>query len=221
MLKNDINKYNKPSEELLQRISLGENQCQDFKFAITDSKKIAKSLSAFANTDGGSLLIGVKDNGKIAGANIDEEYYMIETAAQIYCRPQVEFSHKIWNAGNKKYVLEIIIPKGAKPPYKAKDEKGRFLTYVRVNDENILADRVIAETLKRDSSKKNTRIEYSRSQDFVLKYIEEKGKISVFEVQNYLEISKIEAENILIDLILVGLLKPHFGDKNGIYYTSI
>ena len=92
---------------------------------------------------------------------------------------------------------------------------------MRVNDENILADRVIAETLKRDSSKKNTRIEYSRSQDFVLKYIEEKGKISVFEVQNYLEISKIEAENILIDLILVGLLKPHFGDKNGIYYTSI
>ncbi|MBQ3690463.1 MAG: ATP-binding protein [Bacteroidales bacterium] len=154
MLKNDINKYNKPSEELLQRISLGENQCQDFKFAVTDSKKIAKSLSAFANTDGGSLLIGVKDNGKIAGANIDEEYYMIETAAQIYCRPQVEFSHKIWNAGNKKYVLEIIIPKGTKPPYKAKDEKGRFLTYVRVNDENILADRVIAETMKRDSSKK-------------------------------------------------------------------
>ena len=82
MLKNDINKYNKPSEELLQRISLGENQCQDFKFAITDSKKIAKSLSAFANTDGGSLLIGVKDNGKIAGANIDEEYYMIERRKQ-------------------------------------------------------------------------------------------------------------------------------------------
>ena len=29
-------------------------------------EKIAKSLSAFANTEGGRLLVGVKDNGKIA-----------------------------------------------------------------------------------------------------------------------------------------------------------
>ena len=155
------NKYDKPSDELLRRISLGENTHQDFKFAVTDSKKIAKSLSAFANTDGGSLLIGVKDNGKIAGANIDEEYYMIETAAEIYCSPQVVFSHKVWNAGNKKSVLEIIIPKGEKPPYKAKDENSRFLTYIRVDDENVLADRVIASCLERNSSKKNTQIKYS------------------------------------------------------------
>ena len=36
----------------------GEHQQQDFKFGITDSRKIARSLVAFANTDGGRLLIG-------------------------------------------------------------------------------------------------------------------------------------------------------------------
>ena len=46
-------------------ISEGENLYQDFKYTINDSRKIAKSLSAFANTKGGRLLIGVKDNGPL------------------------------------------------------------------------------------------------------------------------------------------------------------
>ncbi len=41
-------------------IAEGEHQQQDFKFEISDARKIAKTLSAFANTDGGRLLIGVK-----------------------------------------------------------------------------------------------------------------------------------------------------------------
>ena len=61
-----------PIEEL---IAQGEHQQLDFKFEVSDSKKIARTLSAFANTDGGRLLIGVKDNGAIAGVRSDEEYY--------------------------------------------------------------------------------------------------------------------------------------------------
>ena len=69
-------------------IAEGEHQQQDFKFEISDARKIAKTLSAFANTDGGRLLIGVKDNGKIAGVRSEEEKYMIEAAAQLYCVPE-------------------------------------------------------------------------------------------------------------------------------------
>lgn len=53
---------------LKKRISEGESQILDFKFALNDSRKIARSMSAFSNTDGGSLLLGVKDNGVIAGS---------------------------------------------------------------------------------------------------------------------------------------------------------
>ena len=74
-------------------IAEGEHQQQDFKFEISDARKIAKTLSAFANTNGGRLLIGVKDNGKIAGVRSEEEKYMIEAAAQLYCVPEVEYSY--------------------------------------------------------------------------------------------------------------------------------
>lgn len=82
----------------------------DFKFEISDSKKIARSLVAFANTDGGRLLIGVKDNGVISGIRSEEEKHMIQTAAELYCQPQVDYYVKEWEI-NGKTVLEVIVPK--------------------------------------------------------------------------------------------------------------
>ena len=40
---------------ILKVIEEGEHQQQDFKLRIDDSRKIAKTLVAFANTDGGRL----------------------------------------------------------------------------------------------------------------------------------------------------------------------
>ena len=70
-------------------IAQGEHQQQDFKYVISSVSKIAHSLSAFANTDGGRLLVGVRDNGRIAGVQSDEEIYMIDAAAKSFCLPAV------------------------------------------------------------------------------------------------------------------------------------
>ena len=67
-------------------IAEGENQKLDFKYCVSDSRKIARTLSAFANTDGGRLLIGVRDNGSIAGIRSDEEIYMVDTCL-LYTSP--------------------------------------------------------------------------------------------------------------------------------------
>jgi len=51
----------------------GEHQQQDFKYRVSDAMKLAKSVSAFANTDGGRLLIGVRD-GDAATRLITADY---------------------------------------------------------------------------------------------------------------------------------------------------
>ena len=79
------------TQYIQQLVAEGEHCHQDFKFEISDARKIARSLSAFANTEGGRLLVGVKDNGKIAGIRSEEEIYMIEAAANMYCQPKVEY----------------------------------------------------------------------------------------------------------------------------------
>ena len=103
-------------------IESGESQTLDFKFEISDSKKIAKTFVAFANTDGGTLLIGVKDNGSIAGVRSEEEYCMIEAAAKMYCKPEVGFQTRRWNIDGKT-ILELNIPKSSQKPHYALTEE--------------------------------------------------------------------------------------------------
>lgn len=155
-MKNIGVKDNYVQELILQ----GEHQQQDFKFEISDARKIAKSLSAFANTDGGRLLIGVKDNGKIAGVRSDEEAYMIESAANVYCSPEVRFSmtqHRV----EGRVVLEVSIPEAENKPVCAKNEENKLLAYVRIADENILASPIHLEVWKQKKGVKGKLIEYT------------------------------------------------------------
>ncbi len=72
---------------LYNLIAEGEHQQQDFKYKIVDAPKLARSVSAFANTDGGRLLIGVRDDGSIHGVRSEEEIYMMHAAAYQFCTP--------------------------------------------------------------------------------------------------------------------------------------
>ena len=64
---------------ILSLIKEGEHQQQDFKYRVSDACKLAKSVSAFANTDGGRLLIGVRDDGNLSGVRSEEEIYMMQS----------------------------------------------------------------------------------------------------------------------------------------------
>ena len=122
-------------------IAEGEHVRQDFKFEVSDSRKIARSLSAFANTEGGRLLIGVKDNGRIAGVRSEEEMYMVEAAAQVYCTPEVEVEMRVYRPEGRSVLIASVEPAPHKPVM-VKEEGGRKLAYVRIADENILASPV-------------------------------------------------------------------------------
>ena len=89
-------------------IAEGEHVRQDFKFEVSDSRKIARSLSAFANTEGGRLLIGVKDNGRIAGVRSEEEMYMVEAAAKVYCDPEVEVEMRVYRPEGRSVLIASV-----------------------------------------------------------------------------------------------------------------
>ena len=119
-------------------IEQGEHEHQDFKFQISDARKIARSISAFANHSGGHLLVGVKDNGRVAGVRSDEEIYMIEQAAEMYCRPPQRVECSVYRVEGKQ-VLKVDIAHSDAPPVLAPDEDGRWRAYYRVADENVVA----------------------------------------------------------------------------------
>jgi len=200
-------------------IEQGEHQQLDFKFEISDSRKIAKTFVAFANTDGGRLLIGVKDNGAIKGIKSMEEFYMAEASATLYSSPAVEFDTKEWNVDGKK-ILEITIPEGEKKPYFAENEEGKWLAYVRVNDQNILANRVWINAMKRKNNPAGTYINYSEKERLLLEYLEDNDFITVTKFRKISRLSKYKAEVILTNFLALDLIEIIFSEKKVIYKLS-
>lgn len=197
---------------LLKLIQQGEHQTQDFKFCITDSKKIARSLVAFANTDGGRLLIGVKDNGNIAGVRSEEEYYMVEAAARIYSKPMIEFTNK-QHFIDGKTVLEVVIKPSSGKPHYAVDENGKWWAYFRKDDENRLANKVMLEVWKLQKSKDGILINYSDSEKILVDYLGEHEKISVSKYARIAHITYKNAEQVIINFRVLNILKDCVGDK--------
>ena len=197
-------------------IELGENQRLDFKFEINDAKKIARTLSAFANTDGGKLLIGVKDNGKIAGVRSEEEYHMIEAAAQLYCKPPVSFGVRKWTILGRT-VLEVDIPVGDRRPCLARSEDGRWKAYVRVGDQNLLANRVLIKVWQKEKRKKGILVEYSNAEKLLLDYLKSNDSITL---SRYCKLSRLhprQAEDILSDLLVLEVIRIHMDEKGARY----
>ena len=186
-------------------IEEGEHQMLDFKFEISDSKRIARSLAAFANTDGGRLLVGVKDNGAIAGVRSDEETHMIQAAAEMYCQPKVDYTTEEWEI-NGKTVLEVIIPKDTQNKHKAPDSQGVYKIFVRVKDENLVADSVLLRVWKSNKFSKSAKITFTETETLLLHYLNENQTITLSEFQEIAHINKRKAEAILADFILVGTI---------------
>ena len=207
------------SKHIHNLIQQGEHQKLDFKFEITDSKKIARSLVAFANTDGGTLLVGVKDNGAVAGIRTDEEIYMVEGAASLFCKPEVGISTKEWDINGKK-VLEVIIPRSDERPHQAPNKDGDYKVFIRVADQNLLANKILLKVWKRQDKGQGVYIRYREIEKLLLDYLQEEGKITFSKFCRIACISKYKAETILVNFILLDIIEMVITEKV-VYYKLV
>ncbi|MEA3461161.1 MAG: ATP-binding protein [Bacteroidota bacterium] len=197
-------------------IAEGEHQQLDFKFEINDARKIARTLSAFSNTNGGRLLIGVKDNGRISGVRSDEEFYMAESAASLYCKPEVTFETRNYQIDGKN-VLEIYIPPVAYKPVYARDHDQRWLAYIRVDDENMLASIVQLEVWKEEHKERGRLLEFTRSEEFLLRYLKNEPGIPLAKIQRDTGFRRKELVTLMTKLVLFDVVEMQFREGRNIF----
>ena len=186
--------------------SEGEHEHQDFKFEISDARKIARSLSAFANTGGGRLLVGIKDNGKIAGVRSEEEIYMIEAAATMYCRPTMELETKTYIAEGRT-VLEVCIAEAASKPIYAFDEENKPKAYIRIKDENILATPVHLKVWQHTKKQEGAFMAFTEKEQHLLDALREKGMLTLNQCCKLCRLKRTTTCNLLADFIRFGLVE--------------
>ncbi len=200
-------------------IEQGEHKQQDFKFAVNDARKIARSLVAFANTSGGRLLIGVKDNGVVAGIKSDEEYYMIQSAATQFCRPEIEFQYKTWKIAGKA-VLEIIVHESDQKPCLALGNDDHWMAWIRYEDQNILANSVLVNAWKRKYSTEGVFFKYDGAEKELLAFIEQKGICDLKSIQKATSFPYKRLIQKLADLIAMDVLNITITDKEITYHLD-
>jgi predicted HTH transcriptional regulator len=195
-------------------IAQGEHQRLDFKFAINDARKIAKTLVAFANTDGGKLLIGVKDNGTIAGVSSEEEIYMIETAS-LYCKPPINYSIQKWYVDGK-VVIEVDVEKSQRLSY-VKDENNKWIAYIRSHDQNIKANKIYIRYLKKKKNLKGVFLKYTDEEKKLLHFLAENRDVSFTRIQRFSRLTYYKTEKLLINLLCLDVIEMKMTVKGTFY----
>ena len=201
-------------------IAQGEHQQQDFKYEISDARKIARTLSAFANTDGGRLLIGVKDNGKIAGVRSDEEIYMVEAAASLYCVPPVECRMSILRAeGHNVVIAEVEV--ADKRPVRVKLDDGKLCAFVRIADENIVASPVQMALWREAADEEGTLLPFTpREQALLLMLSEAEEPMTLNRFARLGRLPRHHAVRLLAQFVRFGLVEQRFVEHQFVYVSA-
>lgn len=126
--------------ELLLKV---EGEQLEFKQQISSQKKIAKTLSAMANSTGSLILIGISDQRKIIGIDPEEERYMVDSANLNHCVPQADLKLQAVTIKpesmyeEEKYILLVIVYPSTKETIFVKHRDGTQKGYLRVGDKNL------------------------------------------------------------------------------------
>lgn len=198
-------------------IAQGEHQQQDFKYEISDVRKIARTLSAFANTDGGRLLIGVKDNGKIAGVRSDEEIYMVEAAAALYCVPPVACHMSVHRVEGRGVVIAEVEP-SAERPVRARLDDDSLCAFMRIADENIVAPPVQMALWREADRERSTMMSFSTREQALLKLLADSPEpLTLNRFARLGRLPRFRAVQLLALFIRFGLVEQQFADHTFVY----
>jgi predicted HTH transcriptional regulator len=201
----------------------GEGFEVEFKRKVSSAEKVARTLSAFANTKGGMVLFGVDDDGTIVGVESEkEEVELIRTACAYYCDPPLMPHIDIIPYKGKDIIAVQVEESREKPHYAIQqgtnngEEESRV--FIRVKDKTVAASKEVVRILEAESGDAPPlRISIGEPERRLLDYLESHERITVDEFGDLVNISKRRASRILIQLVRAGVLRIHTHEKRDFY----
>ena len=203
---------------LLSLIKEGEHQQQDFKYKVTDAAKLARSVSAFANTDGGRLLIGVRDDGHLSGVRSEEEIYMMHQAAYKFCKPEASIKFDTYHAEGRNIVVATV-PPSLKKPVCAIDEEGRQRAYIRIADENIVASPVHLAIWREAQLERATVMTYTDAVRQLMNTLQTE-RLTLNQVVRRSGLQRYKVISLLARLVRFGVVHWEFSDRQFLFFIE-
>jgi ATP-dependent DNA helicase RecG len=108
------------AKDLLSQIALGEDSTRQFKADVKNAESLASEMAAFANTNGGTIFIGVADDSSIpglSGQDVARINQLISNAASQLVRSPLAVQTENVLLENGRLVIMLTVPKGIDKPY--------------------------------------------------------------------------------------------------------
>lgn len=122
--------------DVIDLINKGENSYVEFKEEKIKPNDLAGEIVSFANMEGGTIIIGVSDNGTIKGISIKDMEERIMNICRNNCIPNIIPIYQEIVINDEKIII-LTIPKGTNKPYYTVDNK----YYIRVGTTKRIASR--------------------------------------------------------------------------------
>ena len=210
-------------KRLTKLIHRGEGEQLDFKQTISDPVKIAKTIASFANTHGGTLLVGVRDDKTIRGVDPEEEKYVLETAASFHCEPAVPLTYReVEDDETQTIVLEVTIGESQHKPHYTIDRHDERRVYIRQHDKSLPASKLMVDMMRQGKLPvglgERTVKHLGHNEKKLFAFLEIHQRITLKQFMQVVNISKRRALRTLHDLTLRGMIRLHDHEKEA-YYT--
>ncbi len=108
------------ANEIYSQIRLGEDSTRQLKANVRNAASLAAEIAAFANSEGGTIFIGVADDGSTPGLSTSEVSrinQLISNAASQLVRSPVAVRTQNVALENGRIVIVLTVPKGIDKPY--------------------------------------------------------------------------------------------------------
>ena len=185
----------------------------EFKLRVPTPERIAKEVTAFANTSGGQLLIGVQDNGTAKGVKdaAEEEFALKEALGQCVDPPITMQTTRV-RVSRKRAIILVDVPDSPeKPHYVIDPATTNRLAYIRVEDKSVVASKEARRLMRFQHSDKNLLIRIGKQERALLRHLEKHDRITVREFSRMVGIPRHWASHKVVLLTRARILRHHPG----------
>lgn len=194
--------------ELRELVLQGEHQHLEFKKRSPEPYRLAREISAFANSGGGILLIGVDDDGRIIGTrDADEELFAIHNALHLM-DPPPETHTELVELDGMTDVVVVTIPEGRTKPYSIPvPDTGEKEAFIRKQAQSLKASREMKAYLRYNPGERNLKVELGPKEAMLMNLIDNEGYATVISFAAASGIPSLQAGRTLVHLTRAGILR--------------
>ncbi|MAQ94265.1 hypothetical protein B1759_06095 [Rubrivirga sp. SAORIC476] len=211
------------SNDVKRLAAMGEGRTLEFKNRVPRPERIAREVIALANTDGGTVLVGVDDDGTVLGVkDAQEEFFALQTALADRILPPVDLRFEPVRISRTREVLVVHVPASMDRPHVLKPDRRpdgtlpKQRAFVRVADQSVEASREAVALMKAEGRGDAVTFTFGDAERRLLEYLDRHEQITVREYARMTTMPPWKASKALVMLARAGIvaLQPRQGGED-------